>query len=191
MLCEPMFPAPHIDISWVADRHRFSLADIGPDHVVLNMDNEPGISMSMAAWASVRGALAFLQQLDDVQHAVIRRHAAEAEANADRERKEAVWQADDNLAPGIAPAQEFVRPPKPAGPARRGKPWSDDEEARLMAAWDAGEKPSEIAGKLERGRTAVIARLVKLGRIDEEGAQLRWPASRPSDAPLAGSTETG
>ena len=77
-------------------------------------------------------------------------------------------------------------PPAPAAPAPRqraattgenapsnaGKPWSDDEDQVLAAAFDAGKKILELATAHRRSRFAIEARLAKLGKI-EPPANLR------------------
>jgi hypothetical protein len=50
-------------------------------------------------------------------------------------------------------------------PGMVGKRWSADEEARLIAAFDAGKSVKDIAAELERKRGGVRSRLVRLGRI--------------------------
>ncbi len=185
MLSAPISPAPAIDISWVADRSRFALHDIGPDSVELSVDEKRVAVLSMAAWASVRAALTFLSNLEDVDHAIHRRECNLAEVNA---KYTAGGPSSDDIA--RAPAAPPSVPAR-VGTSRRGKLWTDEEEQRLLSAWDAGENPSEIARALERGRGAVTARLFRLGRIDEDGAQLRWPSSRSPAPPLAGSGEIG
>ena len=49
---------------------------------------------------------------------------------------------------------------------RAGKPWTKEEEKRLLARFDAGEDAAEIARHLERTKVAITARLVKLGRME-------------------------
>lgn len=57
-------------------------------------------------------------------------------------------------------------------PGMVGKRWTAEEEARLVAAFDAGKAVKDIAAELDRKRGGVRARLVRLGKIA--------PASRPS-----------
>jgi hypothetical protein len=78
----------------------------------------------------------------------------------------------DDAAPGLpAPA---ARP----GPARRGRAWTEDEEARLRVGFTAGEEPKALASELGRTPGAVRARLVVLGLLDEAEAGLRYPVQR-------------
>jgi hypothetical protein len=57
------------------------------------------------------------------------------------------------------------------GEARRGgrpnarRPWSDEEEERLRAAWGRGEPVGRIAGEHGRSPHAIQSRLLKLGLI--------------------------
>ena len=57
-------------------------------------------------------------------------------------------------------------------PSNSGKPWSEDEDKALAAAFDAGGKIPELATQHQRSRFAIEARLAKLGRI-EPPANLR------------------
>ena len=57
-------------------------------------------------------------------------------------------------------------------PSNSGKPWPEDEDKALAAAFDAGGKIPELATQHQRSRFAIEARLAKLGRI-EPPANLR------------------
>jgi len=70
--------------------------------------------------------------------------------------------------------------PRP-GPARRGKAWSDEDEAQVRGGFARGETPGAIAAALGRTSGAVRARLVRFGLLTEEEAGLRYPVAR-SDA---------
>lgn len=50
-------------------------------------------------------------------------------------------------------------------PKNTGKPWGEDEDRRLLAAFDTGRGLHEIATSHERTVTGVRARLVKYGRL--------------------------
>ena len=50
-------------------------------------------------------------------------------------------------------------------PGNSGKPWTEDEDRRLLAAFDAGRGLSEIAVSHDRTQAGVRARLVKYGRL--------------------------
>ena len=66
-------------------------------------------------------------------------------------------------------------------PSNSGKPWSDDEDQALAAAFDAGKKILELATVHCRSRFAIEARLAKLGKI-EPPANLRGHAAKATMA---------
>jgi hypothetical protein len=51
-------------------------------------------------------------------------------------------------------------------PTKTGEPWSEDEDRKLLAAFDAGRALQELAASHERTMGAVRARLLKYGRIN-------------------------
>lgn len=51
-------------------------------------------------------------------------------------------------------------------PVKTGEPWSEDEDRKLLAAFDAGRALQELASAHERTMGAVRARLLKYGRIN-------------------------
>lgn len=51
-------------------------------------------------------------------------------------------------------------------PAKTGEPWSEEEDRRLLAAFDAGRALQELAAEHQRTMGAVRARLLKYGRIN-------------------------
>jgi hypothetical protein len=51
-------------------------------------------------------------------------------------------------------------------PPKTGEPWSEDEDRKLLTAFDAGRSLQEIATTHERTMGAVRARLLKYGRIN-------------------------
>jgi hypothetical protein len=51
-------------------------------------------------------------------------------------------------------------------PAKTGEPWSEDEDRKLLASFDAGRALQELAAAHERTMGAVRARLLKYGRIN-------------------------
>jgi hypothetical protein len=51
-------------------------------------------------------------------------------------------------------------------PRNAGKPWSAEEDERLLAGFDAGRKMDELVAAHERTRAGIEARLVKHGRLD-------------------------
>lgn len=55
-------------------------------------------------------------------------------------------------------------------PRNAGKPWSADEDERLLAGFDAGRKMDELIAAHERTRAGIEARLVKHGRLEADQA---------------------
>jgi hypothetical protein len=51
-------------------------------------------------------------------------------------------------------------------PAKTGEPWTEDEDRKLLAAFDAGRALQELAAAHQRTMGAVRARLLKYGRIN-------------------------
>lgn len=56
---------------------------------------------------------------------------------------------------------------KPARPllSNAGKPWSTEEDERLVAEFDAGETIAALATDHGRSRIAIEARLAKFGKV--------------------------
>ena len=55
-------------------------------------------------------------------------------------------------------------------PRNAGKPWSAEEDERLLAGFDAGRKMDELVAAHERTRAGIEARLVKHGRLEADQA---------------------
>ena len=68
---------------------------------------------------------------------------------------------------------------------RAGRPWSDEEDARLTNAFDGGESVSKLARQLERSPAAIRLRLVKLGRLSAEDVLTGRSRARRDAAPVA------
>ncbi|HYX64275.1 MAG TPA: hypothetical protein VE935_08665 [Burkholderiales bacterium] len=51
-------------------------------------------------------------------------------------------------------------------PQKTGEPWTEDEDRKLLAAFDSGRALQELAAAHERTMGAVRARLLKYGRIN-------------------------
>lgn len=51
-------------------------------------------------------------------------------------------------------------------PRKTGEPWNEDEDRKLLAAFDSGRALQELATAHERTMGAVRARLLKYGRIN-------------------------
>ena len=71
-------------------------------------------------------------------------------------------------APAAAPAgKQRTAAPAENAPSNSGKPWSDDEDKALAAAFDAGKQILELATAHQRSRFAIEVRLAKLGKIEQ------------------------
>lgn len=73
--------------------------------------------------------------------------------------------------------------PKPAtaeksGPENSGRPWSEEEDARLGKTYDSGKSIEELAGMHKRSKWAIEARLARLGKIPAPPS--RFPARNAS-----------
>jgi hypothetical protein len=55
--------------------------------------------------------------------------------------------------------------PAAAAPGNAGKAWTEDEDQRLVAAFDAGSAIAELARIHERSTGAINSRLIRLGRL--------------------------
>ena len=56
-------------------------------------------------------------------------------------------------------------------PANFGKPWTSEEDASIMAEFDAGLPLPEIARKHQRTHSSIRLRLEKLGKIEPAPAE--------------------
>lgn len=71
-------------------------------------------------------------------------------------------------APAAAPAAGKQRAAAAeSAPSNSGKPWSDNEDKALAAAFDAGKQILELATAHQRSRFAIEVRLAKLGKIEQ------------------------
>jgi hypothetical protein len=63
-----------------------------------------------------------------------------------------------------------------------GSRWTEEEEARLVAAFDAGKTVDDLAHAHKRSRAGIEARLLKLGKIDASAvtSTLRYPPKTKS-----------
>ena len=61
--------------------------------------------------------------------------------------------------------QERYQRRKAQLPQKTGEPWSEDEDRKLLAAFDAGSPLAELATAHQRTQTGIRARLVKYGRL--------------------------
>jgi DNA helicase II / ATP-dependent DNA helicase PcrA len=75
-------------------------------------------------------------------------------------------------APADKQQAQMARNDADGAPLRHGLSWSAGEDERLRAAFQAGEAIAAIAATHERKIGAIIARLVRLGLITEDGVVL-------------------
>ena len=54
---------------------------------------------------------------------------------------------------------------RPATAGNSGKPWTQEEDERLVAAFDAGHPLEELAAEHGRSRLAIEARLARFGKV--------------------------
>jgi hypothetical protein len=76
----------------------------------------------------------------------------------------------------IAALPKSSRPKTPSRSGRAGEPWSDQEDQRLREAFGGGMSVADLASSHERTRGAIVARLVRLGLV-ENGEDVRLAAS--------------
>ena len=61
-------------------------------------------------------------------------------------------------------------------PENAGRPWSEEEDARLGKGFDAGKTVLELADEFKRSRIAIEARLVKLEKMPAPpSGSMRYP----------------
>ncbi|MGH8617320.1 MAG: hypothetical protein ACREUW_06475 [Burkholderiales bacterium] len=64
-------------------------------------------------------------------------------------------------------------------PSKVGQPWTQQEDERLAAAFDAGTAIPELATAHQRSRAGVEARLARLGKITLPEGALRYKPRTP------------
>jgi hypothetical protein len=79
---------------------------------------------------------------------------------------------------GSAPRTKAGAPQDKPGLANAGRPWSQEEDARLGRDFDSGKSIEMLAEEHKRSRFAVETRLVKLGRIEETSTAPRFPVKK-------------
>jgi hypothetical protein len=81
----------------------------------------------------------------------------------------------------VEPTKAKTRP-RPEGPSNVGKPWSDEEDRRLLAEFDRGGRPNEIAQELGRTIAGIEARLERHGRLSprQRTTANRYPRDKPN-----------
>lgn len=68
-------------------------------------------------------------------------------------------------AAGTLLASAVASPRRGAPAPRSGKPWSTEEDAKLVAGFDAGQTIAALAADHGRSRIAIEARLAKFGKV--------------------------
>lgn len=91
----------------------------------------------------------------------------------------ALFQASQALTDSVgSPAQQSR-----AAPQNAGKPWSEEEDHALAAAFDEGKAIAELAEHHRRSRVAIEARLARLGKIEPpEQARFRTSSGKTAHA---------
>jgi hypothetical protein len=80
----------------------------------------------------------------------------------------ALFAVSQALDTAVAPPPAKVRV-RAAPPVNAGKPWSDEDDAMLLAGFDRGDDLKVLADALGRTRFGVEQRLIKLGKIAVPG----------------------
>jgi hypothetical protein len=80
------------------------------------------------------------------------------------------------------PARIKPAPQEKPGFENAGRPWSQEEDARLGRAFDAGKSIEMLSEEHKRSRFAIEARLVKLGRIEDTSTAPRFPMKKNTAA---------
>jgi len=88
----------------------------------------------------------------------------------------------------LKPSQPQTQTPPPAqkskaraeAPSNVGKPWSEEEDRRLLAEFERGRKPAELARDLGRTLAGIEARLERHGKLSpkERTTANRYPRER-------------
>jgi len=95
---------------------------------------------------------------------------------------------------GGAPESAATRKPGPGNtpdgnaPSKVGQPWTQQEDERLAAAFDAGTAIPELASAHQRSRAGIEARLAKLGKITLPEGALRFKTRTPPSAAAQSAT---
>ena len=76
-------------------------------------------------------------------------------------------------------------PPRRPRPPNAGRPWTEEDDRRLVEAFDGGADERELAEAFGRSRISVRSRLIRLGRgaLLGEGPAPRYPVlAEPDEA---------
>jgi hypothetical protein len=73
--------------------------------------------------------------------------------------------------------------PKPGAGPKAGKPWTPEEERRLVEAFERGASIEQMSEAHGRSKGGIAARLVRLGKIDERSEMyVRDPRPQSNDS---------
>ena len=73
-----------------------------------------------------------------------------------------------------------------AAPANAGKPWGEDDDAKLESAFDRGVELKDLADMLGRTRFGVEQRLIKLGKLPAPAGGGRFGTGGAASGAAAG-----
>jgi hypothetical protein len=87
------------------------------------------------------------------------------------------------IARGVAPTSQAASTARKQ-PGQAGKPWSPEEDRRLVEAFDQGADLDMLTASHARSKGGIASRLVRLGRIRERAEiRVRGKAEAPAAAP--------
>lgn len=95
------------------------------------------------------------------------------------------YQSPDVVRALFAAAQALdvkLRSRKAEPPANAGKPWSEEEDRRLLTQLDAGQNVQELARLHARTVAGIQARLERHGRLQPQETPQERPRPQPSSA---------
>jgi hypothetical protein len=86
--------------------------------------------------------------------------------------------------PEVKPGQKPTQKARADAPSNVGKPWTEEEDRRLLAEFDRGRKPAELAREFGRTLAGIEARLERHGKLSpkERTTANRYPRERPIEA---------
>ncbi|MGA8055501.1 MAG: hypothetical protein WCA12_16860 [Burkholderiales bacterium] len=87
----------------------------------------------------------------------------------------------------LTPSTAAKAQPRP-GAGNAGKPWSKEEDERLVACFEAGETVAALAQAHGRSKVAVEARLAKFGKVPMPTGLRSAPRALEPRAPYAART---
>jgi hypothetical protein len=100
---------------------------------------------------------------------MVRKSEVDGSAMLSRAEATFVFPADE-----LADLQSALQLLQRRGPPSQGRPWTAEADADLAAAFEGGEAVTSLAERMGRTRGAITARLIKLGKLEDDGSR-RWP----------------